>query len=129
MLSSDDSRQLHQHVGQYDEVLQMRIFWSLICAISVASCDVQRGPVIELAERPAMPDCLQLDDKSEQNLRPQAISFFLHEVGIDVRKLTVTRGSNCEGKVIFAMLVDEEPEDFLVSIDVATSEKKLMRPM
>lgn len=107
----------------------MRVLCSLICACLVVGCEAHDLPAIQTAQRASIPFCSQVDGKTEETLRPQAISFFLQEVGIDVKKLTVARGSRCEGKVIFAMMVDEDLEPFLVSIDPTNAEKKLIRPM
>lgn len=113
---------------------QMRPLRSVvITALSVCmGCsDVGGGDVsIQVSEEPAVSSCVSLEEETDRTMRDDVIRFFVEHLGEEVTQLTITRGSMCEGRVVFAIrLPGQEHAPFFVETEIGRKQRKLIRPL
>lgn len=101
----------------------------LILTILLGACGCQRDTVIHLSGQPSDQSCAALSETDNKKLKPDVAQYFLSEVGVEVKELTLHRGSQCEDAAIFLIVVNEmPPRPFFVKVDRRTGNMSLGRP-
>ncbi len=94
-----------------------------------ASCG-QGTPEIEYKKTKTFSDCPQVE-KDRQSLKYSAVNFFIEELGMDVKKISIQEGVICDGKIIYAIAV-EDPislgQVWFVEFDLQKKTQVLHRP-
>lgn len=101
----------------------------LIITILLGACGYQRDTVIHLSNQLSDESCSALSEIDNQKLKPEVTRYFLAEVGVKVKELTLHRGSQCQDGAIFLIVVNEmPPRPFFIKVDLGSGNMRLGCP-